>query len=329
MLKINLFKKIICVGLTVLMFSMQLLPAMANDTFYDFSDAAQEQFNAQSMAPVPAISSTQTPEKKQKKKKSGRHTNLTPVQETSEAQNTSTVQTPEQNAPIKQEPTVAVQEPSNLNITDSDQNNTNKQEPETVQQSKTVKNSTLKGGVVYIFQGAVFQAVLQSPISSESIAKDDTIASVLSADWVYNGVLIAPEGSIVYGKALDAKKSGNFYKNGEISIVFNELLTPTGEKLVLESNVVTVRVDSKRAKKITANVTAGIVTGVAVGAVACLMGAGPSIIEAVAVGAGIGALGGIVGAATHKGEAVEIPAGTGINVRLTKPMQAVPYNHQG
>lgn len=277
MLKINLFKKFICLGLTALMLSMQLFPAMANDIFYDFSDEAQEQFDAQNITPVPQTPTKETPSKKRNKK--------------TENQNT-TADTSTQIPPLQQ-------------------------------------NTTLKGGLVYIAEGATFQAVLQSSISSESLAKDDTIASVLSDDWVHNGVLIAPQGSIVYGKALASQKTGAFYKNGEISIVFNELITPTGDKLVLESNVVTVRVDGGRTKKIAANIVVGTALGALSGILFSGLGDDGDWKKGLIIGAGIGAAGGVVNAATHKGEAVEIPAGTGINVRLTKPMQAEPYNQQG
>lgn len=191
------------------------------------------------------------------------------------------------------------------------------------------QNSTLKGGLVYIEEGAVFQAVLQSSISSESLSKNDTIASVLSDDWRFNGVLIAPQGSIVYGKAIDAKKSGGWYKNGEISIVFDELITPKGDKLKLTSNIVTVRVDGSRAKKITTNVAAGAATGIASGALFTLLQSGGDWKRALIVGASIGIAGGLVNAATRKGEDVEIPAGTGINVRLIQPMNAEPYTEEG
>lgn len=276
MIKINSFKKFICSCLAVLMFSMQL-PVLANDTFYDFSDEAQEQFNAQNITPIPQTPTKETPAKKRNKKTENQNTKTDKITKV---------------PPLQQ-------------------------------------NTPLKGGLVYIAEGASFQAVLQSSISSESIAKNDTIASVLSADWVHNGVLVAPQGSIVYGKALEAEKTGAFYKNGEISIVFNELMTPTGDKLVLESNVVTVRVDGGRAKKIAANVVAGVALGALSGILMGGLGDGGDWKRGLIIGAGIGAAGGVVNAATRKGEAVEIPAGTGINVRLTKPMHAVPYNQQG
>ena len=277
MQNINLFKKFICINLTALMFAMQLLPVMANDTFYDFSDEAQERFNSQNLTPIPQMPTKETPSKKRNKQTENETANI----------------------------------------------NTNTSIPPLQQ------NTTLKGGLVYISEGATFQAVLQSSISSESLAKDDTIASVLSSDWVHNGVLIAPQGSIVYGKAIDAQKTGFFYKNGEISIMFNELITPTGDKLVLESNIVTVRVDGGRGKKIAANVAAGAAIGMLSGVLRGLLSDDSNWKTVLIVGASLGVAGGLINAGAHKGEAVEIPAGTGINVRLTKPMQAEPYKQQG
>lgn len=188
----------------------------------------------------------------------------------------------------------------------------------------SLEPSLLRGAIVYVPEGTSFQAVLQSTISSESLVKNDIIAAVLYEDWIYNGVLLAPQGSILYGKAIETKKSGSAYANGSLSITFHEILTPKGEKITLVSNIVTVSVENKRPLKIAANILGGAVMGVAAGALYTLLSGG-DVVTGIAVGGGIGAAGGTVNAIAHKGEEVEIPSGTGINIRLIKPMNAAPY----
>ena len=63
----------------------------------------------------------------------------------------------------------------------------------------------------------------------------------LDDDWIYNNVLIAPAGSILYGKVTDSQKAGYAYGNGEIEITFNELLTTEGQKFNLAANKVKLR----------------------------------------------------------------------------------------
>lgn len=178
------------------------------------------------------------------------------------------------------------------------------------------QNKLLTGNVVYIPVGSSFQAVLQSSISSESLMKYDTIAAVIDADWYQDNVLIAPQGSVVYGKAIDTQKAGRAYENGSLSITFDEILTPKGDYINLVSNTVVVSVDGKnRPLKITADVARGTLGGLATG----------STSAGLAVMAAVGAIDGLLTAFSRQGEEVEIPAGTGITVRLIQAMNIAPY----
>ncbi len=190
----------------------------------------------------------------------------------------------------------------------------------------TPSQKIIQGGVVCIKEGQSFDVALQSSISSGSLGNRDTIASTLIDDWVYNQKLIAPRGSVVYGRALDTKKAGMFFADGTMSITFDSILLPNGEQLPLTANVVKIKTKAtNRVVKSTIRVVSGALVGVATGLLYALAFNGDMSRGAV-VGASLGAAGGLVSAATSRGENVEIPAGTVINVRLTKPMNANIYS---
>ena len=60
----------------------------------------------------------------------------------------------------------------------------------------------LKGGIVILPSGTIFDASLQSTVDSASLEKDDKITATLDSDFVCKGLLVAPAGSVLYGKAI-------------------------------------------------------------------------------------------------------------------------------
>lgn len=186
--------------------------------------------------------------------------------------------------------------------------------------------TVIQGNLTYIEEGTSFNVVLQSSISSASLARNDTIAASLEEDWVYQNRLIAPKGSVVYGRALDSNKAGFFYANGNMTITFDTIMLPTGEQLPLTANVVTIRANGNRIVKSGIQVLTGALAGVATGLLYTLISSG-DVAQGLAIGAGVGAAGGLVRAGMSKGEDSEIPAGTRINVRLTKPMNISTYQN--
>ena len=266
----------------------------AQNEVYDFSDEAQRAFDAQQKIQTQQLLTDSYPKEKSKKQSKKTKT---------------TVET--KNKEHQSEPIVDVFQP----------------EPQPSVSNDYVfqdRKGTLKGSVVLVPAGSSFHAVLQSSISSGSLAKNDTIAAVLQDDWFCNGVLVAPAGSIVYGKAIDAEKAGFAYSNGRLSITFTEILTPKGDQLLLTSNVVTVQMESQRTKKIATRVASGSVIGAVSGILWALISGG-DIVNGLAIGAGVGAAGGTIRAVATKGKEVDVEAGTAINVRLIKSMNIQPY----
>ena len=289
------YKKLFSIILVLAFFSMPIIPVYCTEIIYDFSDEAQAKFDAQAniqqSTPITEHTKIEKEKKKVKKRKQKKAKTEEVIEEEINQINPTTI-------PVFQ--------------------------PE-IKISDDLSTNTLKGNIVYIPAGASFKGVLQSSISSASLDRNDTIAAVLYSDWYYNNILIAPQGSILYGKALESKQAGFAYGNGSLSITFNEILTPKGDSIKLESNIVTIAVESQRAKKIATNVVGGAVMGLVSGVLYALI-TGGDIVNGMAIGSGVGAGGGVIRAAANKGEDVEVPAGTSIDIRLIKPMNATPYN---
>ncbi len=184
----------------------------------------------------------------------------------------------------------------------------------------------LYGSVVTIPAGTTFNVTFDSGINSGSLEKNDRLTVRLTNDFVYNGKLIAPAGSLVYGSASDAKNAGYAYGNAEIELNFNEILTPDGNMLSISTEKIYMKTESERAVKMTRDVVIGALGSMLVGAVFTALGGGTSEDwrRNMLIYGSMGAVGGGVRGAMQRGKEVDIPDGTTIQVRLTQPLNA-PY----
>ena len=185
------------------------------------------------------------------------------------------------------------------------------------------RQNVLKGSVVRVDAGQQFNAVLSSTISSDSITNNDKISALLESDWVVNGTLIAPAGSIVSGSVVDSRAATFAMGDGKIGLNFNQIMTPDGKVIQLTTNEVYIVGDSPRAKRIAGRVAGGALGGLLLGALFLLGGADPT--GALVSGAAIGGAFGAASALAQQGEEVYVPEGTVLQIMLAEPMTAQPY----
>lgn len=183
-------------------------------------------------------------------------------------------------------------------------------------------SNVLVGSLVHIEAGTQFNAVLSSGISSESISNNDRISAQLMEDWMFNGIVIAPAGSIVNGNVIDSKPASFAMGNGRIGINFNQILTPDGKVINLSTNKVYIVGDSSRAANIAKRVAGGVLGGVAIASLALLFGAD---VKSLIGGAAVGGALGTVSALGTKGEDIDVPEGTNLQIMLAEPMTVQPY----
>lgn len=177
----------------------------------------------------------------------------------------------------------------------------------------------LQGRIVTIPAGASFTAKMQSSVSSASLKSGDNIAAVLDENWIYEGILVAPAGSIIYGNAVEVEQAGRGYKNGEFELRFNEIITPEGQSIPIASNIYTVGIDEKRPLKIAATVGKGALIGLFVGGLS-----GDDDSNAI-IGAGLGLLTGAMAAMSKQGNDVELPRNTLVKVKLSHHIYITVY----
>ncbi len=192
-------------------------------------------------------------------------------------------------------------------------------------QTQNYQNSgnVLSGSVVYIQDGATFTAMLLSDISSDSLVNNDRISAELDADWIYNGYLIAPAGSILNGRAIETRRAGFAMANGQIGLLFDEIMTPDGNVIPLKTNKVYITGNSTRALNITKRIAGGAATGLLLSAISMLLGADPT--SAIIAGTSIGAGAGAISAISAKGEEINLIEGSQLQIMLIEPLTVQIY----
>lgn len=185
----------------------------------------------------------------------------------------------------------------------------------------------INGYVVKIPAGTTFQITFDAGISSGSLEKNDRLTAKLTRDFVYNGTLIAPAGSLVYGSTTEAKNAGYAYGSGAFEINFDEILTPDGNLIGITTERIYMEAKSERAKKMTRDVVVGALGSMLVGAAFTALSGSDDWGRNMAVYGGIGALGGGIRGTMQRGENIDIPDGTTIELKLIQPLTASPYNN--
>lgn len=200
-------------------------------------------------------------------------------------------------------------------------------EPSPLLYEPTPQRPLLYGSVVTVPAGTSFNVTFDSGISSGSLEKDDRLTVRLTNDFIYNGKLIAPAGSLVYGSASEAKNAGYAYGNAEIELNFNEILTPDGNMLQISTENVYMKTDSERAQKMTRDVVIGALGSMLIGAAFTALGGGngDDWRRNMLIYGGMGAAAGGIRGAMQRGQEVNIPDGTTIQVKLNQPLNATMH----
>lgn len=266
---------------------MVILPVYAE---YDFSDEAQAEFDRNRFQPVQAQPVQNDFSKTQKKK-------------------------------------ILKQKNNNDNyINESDRTNYT---PPLLEENNpaTRPQPQLSGSVVTVPSGTTFYVTFDAGISSGSLEKNDRLTVRLTEDLRYNGILIAPAGSLVYGSAIDANAAGLAYGSGAIEINFNQILTPDGNVINISTEKIYMKAKSERAQKMTRDIVIGALGSMLVGAAFTALGGGDNWGENMLIYGGLGALGGGLRGTMQRGEDIQIQDGTSVEIRLTQPLNAVQYNY--
>ena len=173
---------------------------------------------------------------------------------------------------------------------------------------------------------------LNQDLKSEKAQIGDTFTSTL-VDPVYssNGVVLAPQGSIVTGRVTHVQRAQKNGKPATMDVSFVSLKLPNGYVRQINGSLteftsssgsgsdnegtLTAKKTSHRKAKFIGGGAAG---GAVIGAIA---GGGKGL----AIGAGVGALAGAIGGRVKKGSEVKVPSGTEFGVVLNQAMSLPKY----
>ena len=186
-------------------------------------------------------------------------------------------------------------------------------------QSYNTANS-LRGGVARITSGTKLNVYLQTSINTATAYKGDQVIGVLMQDLVYNGVVVFPQGSLVYGILTKAVHAAYGSRNGKVVIEFNQIVTPDNKTYAISTDKIDFAVSNDgKVKSVVTNAATGAIIGALGGLIYAALSGG-NIGTAAAIGAGVGAGTGLAGSALEQGVDAEIPSFTEMEVVLTRPI---------
>ncbi|MBZ5569287.1 MAG: hypothetical protein LAN64_15725 [Acidobacteriia bacterium] len=120
--------------------------------------------------------------------------------------------------------------------------------------------------------GSVVHAMLATPLSSASSKKGDPVEAVITQPLIVGDRLFVPQGSRLKGTVLQARPARRLGRNGQLRIVFHQLVPPSGVEQQIQASLEAVAVakeqhlalDSEGGAQVTTPKTRYLTTGIAV-----------------------------------------------------------------
>jgi hypothetical protein len=187
--------------------------------------------------------------------------------------------------------------------------------------------TTLQGRVATVPANTKFTGTLNTGLLSSELNKvgDEIRLNVDQPLLSSDNQVIIPSGSQIVGKVTQVEPAGRTGKPGTMDISFNEIVTPDGQRYVIQGSVATedgmLRGDTTKGRilKSVGATALGAGLGAALGtAMGPLSGGkvGKGAVYGTAVGAGAGA----IAAAAKKGKEVSIGSGDKLEIKLDQPI---------
>lgn len=188
--------------------------------------------------------------------------------------------------------------------------------------SASENDDVLTGYIAKIEKGTTFEAYLQTTINTATAQKHDEVIAVLTQDWIYNDILVAPQGSILRGEISKARSATFGYRNGYVQIDFKKLETLDGEIYNIATEKIDFEVDSEgKFKDAAQKVLTSTMIGAISGLIYALLSDNASRGKSTAIAAGAGVATGLVIAGFEQGIDAEIPIYTPITLTLDKQLR--------
>jgi hypothetical protein len=120
--------------------------------------------------------------------------------------------------------------------------------------------------------GSVIHALLKTPLSSASVQKGETVEAVMTEPLFTDTQLILPEGTLLKGSVLQVHPARRLHRNGQLRIVFHEIVPPKSAEQHVEASLEGVEVkddehltlDSEGGAQATTPKTRYLTTGISI-----------------------------------------------------------------
>ncbi len=121
--------------------------------------------------------------------------------------------------------------------------------------------------------GSVVHALLQSPLSSATTQRGETVEAVMTEPLFTDHQLVLPQGTVLKGSVLQVQAARRLHRNGQLRIVFHEIVPPKSAAQKVEAslegvevkNEQNLRLDSEGGAQATTPKTRYLTTGISVG----------------------------------------------------------------
>jgi hypothetical protein len=139
--------------------------------------------------------------------------------------------------------------------------------------SESVSSQTLAGIGTQPPPGSLVHAVLLTPLNSAVTLKSANVEAQLSQPLLDQGRLILPAGTRLRGVVLQVRPARHFHRNGQLRIVFREVILPNGVVQTVDTRLQGIQsgsadnaqLDSEGGAKSTPSKTRYVSTGASVG----------------------------------------------------------------
>lgn len=192
---------------------------------------------------------------------------------------------------------------------------------ELVKSEEPQQQKTYSGYIAQISTGTKFNVYLQNAINTATASQGDSVVAVVQDGISYNGVVIIPQGSLVYGTLTKARSASYGSRSGRIVIDFNRIVTPDNYIYDISTEAIDFAVSNEgKVTESAKNAASTAAIGAIVGLLFGLLSDNGHALRSAAIGAGIGAGSSIVASVAEKGVDAEIPSFTELELTLTTPL---------
>ncbi len=120
--------------------------------------------------------------------------------------------------------------------------------------------------------GSIIHALLRTPLSSASAQKGAEVEAVMTEPLITDNQLILPEGTLLKGSVLQVQRARRLHRNGQLRIVFHEIVPPQSAEQHVEASLEGVEVkgdqhlslDSEGGAQTTTPKTRYLTTGISI-----------------------------------------------------------------